>query len=193
MNYLEVYNNSFINDSYSVHDENTVRYQHCMNYLKLNKVNTIIDIGSGRGVMLKMIKSNFHDIKIVSADLNKYHSIDDIDFIKLDLSNEQDRNILLEKYENNKFDLLICLDVLEHLNKSFIESVINLFSKISKQCILTIANHSDILNGVELHTIQEDFTFWAPLIKTHFDILNYNEYYLVNNKPKLYIINCKSL
>ena len=35
---------------------------------------------------------------------------------------------------------------------------------------MTIANHSEIMNGVEIHTIQEDMSYWRPIIKNYLNI-----------------------
>jgi chemotaxis methyl-accepting protein methylase len=130
--------------------------------------------------MLQILSDNFSHIKLTSCDLNKYHNVD-IDFHQLDLSDPS-------KYIYFPVnDLLICLDVLEHLDKSFIEDVLKYFSVISKNSILTVANHSDIIDGIELHTIREDDSYWTPLISKYFTIHRINEHYHQFGKPLLYI------
>ena len=191
MNYLEVYDSSFSDNNYSVHNNQEFRYQFCIKYLQNHTINSLIDVGSGRGVFLKMIYDIVPDI--VSVDLNNYHNINGIKFIQANLANQNDRDHLMNMCRDNKYDLLTCLDVLEHLDKTFIENVLEMFAKLSKVCILTIANHSDIFNGVELHTIQEDFEFWGPLIKKYFKIIDCNEHYIHNNKPRLFIVTVESL
>ena len=192
MNYLEVYNKNFSINIYSVHDEQEYRYRYCMEFLNKNNIGTMIDIGSGRGVFLNTVKQSIDNINILSVDLNNYHNIEHIDFAMTNLANSDDRNNLLNKYENNKFELLTCLDVLEHLDKSFIEDVLMLFSKVSTTAILTIANHPEWFDGVELHTIQEDFSFWGPLINKYFDVLDYQEQFFHNGTPRLYVVTVKS-
>lgn len=160
MDYKSTYSELFSTVEYSRHNETEFRYQLVLEYLKNNNVKKIIDISSGRGVMLDMIKKQYPHIEITSTDLSKFHDVDVKEFREVDLSN---KDTLFEVDE--KYDLLTCLDVLEHLDDSFIKDVFEWFSKISKKQILTIANHSEIQNGVEIHTIQEDMSYWSPIIE----------------------------
>ena len=62
------------------------------------------------------------------------------------------------------------------------------FNKVSDFTILTIANHSDKHNGVELHIIQENMSYWKPIIEKYFDILTFDEKY----NGRLYLLNLKN-
>ena len=189
MNYLNVYDNAFSMQQYNVHSFDEPRYQIVNDFIKHNKndIKNIIDIGSGRGVLLELLLETYNDINVISCDINKYHNIKNVEFHKMDLSNKN-------TYVNiPQQDLLTCLDVMEHLDKSFIDDVLCYFSKISKKSIITIANHSDILNNVELHTIQEDDSYWTPIINKYFKIENIKEEYIINSKPRLYIYYLESL
>ena len=188
MNYLDIYTNSFSNPAYSKDGYIDPKNKYIIDCIRDEHVNNIIDISSGRGALVKLIKVIFPDIKILSTDLKKFHE-ENVDFIKLDLSIVEDRNKLID---NEIYDLLTCMDVLEHLDKSFIDDVLYMISNISKTVILTIANHSDIFDGVELHTIQEDYTYWGPLLSKYFDTVYYEEKYFINGKPKLYLLKLKT-
>lgn len=188
MDYLKVYNKLFINKEYAMNDH--VQYDFVINsILKYNlDNNNIIDIGSGRGKnLLNLInnKSFIKNLKTTSVDLDNFHNVIVDNFIKCDLSKELDRNNLL----NSKYDILICTDVFEHLDKSFIEDVIELCSKISKYSIIAIANHSDIWNGIELHTIQENIDWWNAILDKYFYI-NYSES-LINDCLYIYRLTSK--
>jgi 2-polyprenyl-3-methyl-5-hydroxy-6-metoxy-1,4-benzoquinol methylase len=166
MDYKKTYTNLFNTKDYSRHTENELRYQIVNNFINKNKIDSLLDIGSGRGVLLDLIKKENPNIKILSTDLDKFHGLD-TDFKKIDLSNKETYFDVSEKY-----NLLTCLDVLEHLEKSFIENVFEWFSKVSNSQILTIANHSEILNGVEIHTIREDLSYWEPIISKYLDVVH---------------------
>ncbi|MEI7441200.1 MAG: hypothetical protein WCK43_06160 [bacterium] len=71
---------------------------------------------------------------------------------------------------SKKYDVAVCTDVLEHLDKAFIEDVVGLLSRLSDNVVLAIANHSDVWNGVELHTIQESDIWWDSLLKKYFKL-----------------------
>ena len=167
MNYKSVYGDLFNTEKYSRHNESEFRYQLVLDYLRNNEVETMVDISSGRGVMLKMIKKEFPNIKIISTDLKKFHGVEVDEFYEVDLSKKETLFSVDKEY-----DLLTCLDVLEHLDKSFISSVFKWFSEISKNQILTIANHSEIQNGIEIHTIQEDMGYWSPIVDEFLKIKN---------------------
>ena len=147
--------------------------------------NNIIEIGSGRGQnLLKILneKNSIKNLVLTSVDLNNFHNITVDKFIKCDLSIESNRNLL----KNNTYDILVCTDVFEHLDKSFIEDVIKICSEISTYSILAIANHSDILNGVELHTIQENNVYWENIINKYFEIHKKETHY--NGRLYMYVV-----
>jgi 2-polyprenyl-3-methyl-5-hydroxy-6-metoxy-1,4-benzoquinol methylase len=168
MDYTKVYTNAFNTPSYS--NDHHIQYDYVIDYLKTQFTSdstfNIVDIGSGRGQLISLIKESFNNAKITSVDLEKFHFKEVNNFIKCDLSNSNDRAKLLE----NKYDILVSTDVLEHLDISFIDDVIQMFSKMSHKSILAVANHSDIINGVELHTIQKEKFWWNNLIGKYFNI-----------------------
>lgn len=168
MDYNNVYTSVFKNKAYS--KEHHTQYDMVINRLSViynkNSVFHLIDIGSGRGHLIKMIKQNFPNCIITSVDLSKFHSEIIYEFITCDLSVESDRKKLLEK----KYDVVTCTDVLEHLNENFIEDVIKTLSSLANHSMLAIANHSDIWNGVELHTIQRNFEWWNELITKYYRV-----------------------
>lgn len=187
MDYSKIYSTCFKNIDYS-NDEHIQYLFVIKNIIELNlNQNSIIEIGSGRGQnLLKILnnKDNLKNLKITSVDLDNYHNLDIDKFIKCNLSIKDDIDALL----TNKYDILICTDVFEHLDKSFIEDVIKMCSKISAYSIFAIANHSDIWNGIELHTIQENDIWWENLLNKYF-ILDKKE---VHYNGRLYMYVAKT-
>jgi len=176
--YKNIYERCFNDKNYNVHDNTEFRYQEVINFLDRNDFNSLIDIGSGRGQLISIISENNYKLKITSCDITKFHSLD-IPFIELNLCEEDS----LDKLRDKRFELLTCLDVLEHLEKNCTHNVIKFFSEISDYCILSIANHSDIQHGVELHLTQENSDYWSVLIENFFDILDMKTLY----DNKLYV------
>jgi 2-polyprenyl-3-methyl-5-hydroxy-6-metoxy-1,4-benzoquinol methylase len=188
MNYLDVYSTLF-SQSYSGEDDH-IQYKIIPNsILEINsKNNSIIDIGSGKGHLIRALnklKTNINNYKITSVDLSKFHNESCDKFIVCNLSKEEDRNILIK----DTYDILICTDVFEHLDKSYIEDVIKMCSQMSSKCIFGIANHSSIVNGIELHTIQENDIWWDNILVKYFNIEK-KEFY-VNGLLYYYICNTK--
>jgi len=183
MNYLDVYTKSFNTPTYSA--SHHVQYDYVIDALKLryqpDSVFSIIDIGSGRGQLIALIRATFKNSVITSVDLHKFHPYDVNMFIACDLSNDADRNKITDKY-----DVLVSTDVFEHLDKSFINDIVVMCSRLSDTCIFAIANHSDIINGIELHTIQEPHEYWNALLEPYFTIQDITIMY--NNQ--LYLYKC---
>lgn len=189
MDYKNTYTHLFNTDDYSIHNIDELRYQISNEFIKKNGIQSMVDIGSGRGVLLDLLSKENPNLKILSTDLSKFHGLN-FDFKEIDLSNK-------ETFFNieNKFQVLTCLDVLEHLEKHFIEDIFKWFSEISENQILTIANHSEILDGKEIHLIQENMDYWGPLVNKYFDIISQEEKVFpthLGTKNYLYIVITKS-
>lgn len=186
MNYLDVYTKSFNISCYSVQSNNT-QYDYVMDilksYYKPDDTFSIIDIGSGRGQLISIIRNTFVNSKITSVDLHKFHPYEVNTFISCDLSNENDRNKIIGTY-----DVVVSTDVFEHLDKSFINDVIKMCSRLSTVCIFAIANHSDIINNIELHTIQEPQSYWNALLEQYFTIENLT----IMHNDRLYAYKCNT-
>ena len=143
------------------------------------KIKSLLDLGSGRGNMIKKIFDYGYSANIISCDLRKYHDYN-VEFISLDLTKIKDLNKIPES------ELILCLDVLEHIEEIYIEKIIDEFSKKCKHCVLSIANHSDIFENIELHLIQKDETFWTSIIEKKFKIIEFKKYY--DDKLMIYIL-----
>jgi hypothetical protein len=183
MDYKKTYEQSFENTNYNLHSDQEFRFQYVINALHQIKAGSVIDISSGRGNLINVIKNFDPKISVTSTDLKKFHNYD-VPFFEVNLCEPE----TFKNIEPNKFDLLTCLDVMEHIEKGCIENVLRTFSEISRFSVLTIANHSDILNGVELHIIQENLTYWKPIISKYFVILDQQEHY----NGRLYLFTLKS-
>ena len=173
MDYEKVYKKAFENKSYN--SDHSISYGKAIDFLlnleQQNSINSISDIGSGNGNLIKKLPK---EKNIFSYDLECFYDakrFDNVFFQKMNLSSYSD----LEKLK--KTDLLYCLDVLEHIEEKHIDSILKKFSEKCNFCFLTIANHSDIINGVELHLIQENEIFWNNKIKQFFEIKHFEKAY----------------
>lgn len=181
-NFLDVYNKAFSCDSYNQHTDQEPRFKFAIDFINNNNICSVLDVGSGRGNLLKLIKHNNSNINITSADLNKFHSVDGVEFVKINLCDPSTLKI------KGTFDLITCLDVLEHLTEDVIETVFKFFSDKAKYSVISIANHSDVHDGVELHLIQKDLNFWLPIIKKYFNVLSCTTEY----NDRLYILTLEN-
>ena len=100
-------------------------------------------------------------------------------------------------FKNKEFDVVVCLDVLEHIPYELIQKSLKEINRVSKKyAIISVAHHSDIKNGWELHISSMPFGKWEHFIKKYFTILSsktvssksdkskVSEVYLLEVKPK---------
>ena len=175
MDYHDVYKGCFSNPHYSV--EHHIQYDYVIRQM-INTCATppkkVVDVGSGRGQLISMIKGLYPAAEITSVDLEKFHQIDIQRFIECDLSNPVSREKLKQ---SGPYDVVTCTDVLEHLNESFIEPVIATLAALAPHAIFAVANHSDVINGIELHTIQRDHIWWMMLLGKYYKITDFRSDY----------------
>lgn len=184
MKYKEVYDNIFNTKMrYNVHIGDKDRYDFVIENIIQNNYKKIIDISSGRGYFIKYLKELKNDIDITSTDLKKFNNID-VKFIELNLCEKSDYQKIVEKYDH-----LSCMDVLEHVEEKHIEDILQFFSTLSNNFCFTIANHSDVQNGVELHLIQKNMNWWNDVLNRNFIIIkSFSKY---NNRLYCYVLRGK--
>lgn len=167
--YLKIYEAAFTNRRYNVHRPTEPSYVFAVNVARQIKATSIVDIGSGRGCMLTLFDPA---IKIISVDLRRFHNLP-YDFITADLSTPAGRAIIAAL----KADLVTCNGVLEHLDESFIDDVITAMSSTAPHAVIMTADHSDIINGVELHTLRRPPAWWRERFERRYKILNDRPHY----------------
>lgn len=187
MNYLDVYKGCFNDPQYS--NEHHIQYDYVIRQINatflaplrgsgaepgLKRPKRVIDVGSGRGQLIALIQMNFPDVEITSVDLEKFHKRDVAQFIQCDLSKPASRDQLKK---SGTYDLVTCTDVFEHLDESFMEDVISTLATLAPNAIYAVANHSDVINGIELHTIQRDHLWWSALFEKYYTILDFTSDY----------------
>lgn len=166
MNYNTIYEELFKTDSYNTHPDDELRYVLALEFLQKHykEGESIIDISSGRGIFIKLLLNKYKPELITSTDLKKFHTYD-INFIELDLNEDSSRDSYYTKH-----DFLFAMDCLEHIDESNVYAILKYLSSISKYCFFTIANHTEIVDGVDIHRIQKGMNFWTDLIKKYFYI-----------------------
>lgn len=183
MNYLKVYNQAFKKAGYNGHTHREPRYLFTVkNVIKSNR-RSLIDIGTGHGILLKILHHVNFQTALTAVDVNNFHKLRYVNHIQADITNKTDRGKIQGKY-----DILTCLDCLEHIEESQLDDVLQMFSGLSDEFLFSIANHSDVLDGVELHLIQKESIWWSNKLAQYFDIVYFES--LIDDK--LYLYRCKT-
>lgn len=179
INYLEIYKTAFKKPTYN---NSSVSYENAKKFIKSINPTSVLNVGSGRGNLERILQQE--SFSLSSCDLDNFLEEGiSTNFFKVDLSDPED----LQKLP--KCDVLTCLDVLEHLEEAHIDSILKRFSEVSNACYFTIANHSDILGGKELHLIQKPSEFWTPVLEKYFKVDSLEHYY--SNKLLSYSLTSK--
>ncbi|MGL4913490.1 MAG: methyltransferase domain-containing protein [Romboutsia sp.] len=168
---------------------------------KSKKIN-ILEIGCACGSTLLRLKSIYKDCELYGLDIDK-DSIDIAQFIEganIKVANIEDDSVV---FENEQFDLIIALDVLEHLNDPWaVMQKLNKYLKKDGQIIVSIPNimHISIVNN--LIRGSWDYQDCGILDRTHlrfftlksmnsmFDMIGYSTIYyfstpvIVNNEEQ---------
>lgn len=136
--------------------------------IKENKILSIIDVGAGNGHVARNIHSIDPSILISCADFNNFHKLDYASHINCNLTIQAD----IEKLLNNSYDILFCLDCLEHLPEDKLDDVLVVFKKISKWLIISVPSTSSVVNGIELHLTIKPKEWWDDLFSKYFKIVD---------------------
>jgi len=103
-------------------------------YFDIFDAKKIVDVGCGRGAWLEATKAHSSEYLVgIDGDWNNNKISKDIQFIPLDLNNFSTQFVQEKKLEN-KFDLCISAETLEHIenknSKKFIEGLCNLSDNV---------------------------------------------------------------
>ena len=99
---------------------------------KNQKINSVLEIGSGSGILLNELKTFFPHISFIGIDPNKsgYHSYREI-YKSLDKREFEVENVQIEKFSTREnFDLIFSINVFEHVEdwKKYIYQTSNLLN-----------------------------------------------------------------
>ena len=126
----------------------------------------VLDVGVGSGTFFKQISSEYETwgIEPSKAAINKFYPNE------LKIKNGFAHN-LPQLFEINSFDTVVSLEVLEHIPPSKImENLISFYYVGRKYFIFSVANHEDIIDGLDLHINLKDYNEWDKIFAKLFII-----------------------
>jgi 2-polyprenyl-3-methyl-5-hydroxy-6-metoxy-1,4-benzoquinol methylase len=128
--------------------------------LKKLNVKTVLDVGCGTGKA---------DVKLLEAG----YDVTLVDHVENCLLYEDlRRNFILAPAWNiplqEKHDMLLSIDVLEHIPPELVDAVLSEYARLGKRALFQIAMFSDIWEGVEMHLSIHEADVWIKKIKKHF-------------------------
>lgn len=98
------------------------------------KIRKIAEVGAGEGYITKIIGKNYKNSQIISSDSS-------LKIIEIAKKNNQFQNVKFEiqdvedtSYKSNYFDLVVCIEVLEHVNNP--QKALDEIYRISKKYLL---------------------------------------------------------
>lgn len=159
--YVEIYKKLFATGSYANHRNTEYRYEQCRLLLMDEPGTTLLDIGSGRGIICSIFTALGKEC--IGLDIENFGG--NPNFIPCNLKTDSSILGML------RIDMFACLDVLEHFTEDVVEKILFNMRQVSPVGVITVSNHSDVLLGTELHLTQQGFDWWMALMETHFDVV----------------------
>lgn len=133
-----------------------------------NDVQTILDVGCGSGFFLDSLERKKRYKKLVGLDCS-------VEALKYVSTEKVQGNIANLPFGNNSFDLVTCLEVLEHLPQEDFEKGILELQRVSKKNILiTVPNEDDLARSLVM--CPQCYCWFNPC----FHICSFNEDKLQN-------------
>ena len=179
MDFGAIYREAFSHDDYNRHTADEPRYVWALQAALLQAWAVRgsgrpddrliwVDVGSGRGGMLRLIREAEIPTVTFSVDVEKFHDELHCVMLLLDLADPETPAKLQRLCP--QADLLVCLDVLEHLPENAIEPLLRAFATISRRVVTSVANHPESPYGTELHLTRWSKEQWDEVFRRHFEI-----------------------
>lgn len=125
---------------------------------------TVLDVGVGKGHFLRRMQNLGIEVYGVEPSSEARRLLPDI------VVNGYSHAI---PFADRSFDVVCCLDVLEHVPREYVLASLEEISRVSKKyAIVSVADHSDIVEGVELHISAMSFTEWKTYLQRYFNIID---------------------
>ena len=140
----------------------------------------VLDAGCGEGIHLKRLLAKGHNvfgIELSTVCCERY----------LQGVAHKNTDLVSHAAEGRRYAGIICMDVLEHIPAEDIEASIAALAAMSPSVLLGIANHSDVIQGVELHLIRENAEWWKKLLQKYFQQVDFIDSF---HDDRFFLLQC---
>ncbi|MFH1739637.1 MAG: methyltransferase domain-containing protein [bacterium] len=164
MNLITLYDNLYKNEEYNNQSEeiNEKKWGLIKDRIRFGKTQTAVDVGCGRGVFLKkLIDGGIQALGIEISGVCCEKWLAGLPFACEDI-------VWFASKTDDKYDLALCTDVLEHVEPECIDDTIAAIRKLSDRALLCIANYSDPHGDRELHLIRCGPEWWSGVLSKHY-------------------------
>jgi ubiquinone/menaquinone biosynthesis C-methylase UbiE len=143
-------------------------------------VKTILDVGCGGGIFVNYLKLNYNFLWICGVD----RAINALKYVKTE---KKAANIERLPFDNEEFDMVTCLEVLEHLPPDVYEKALRELCRVCKKYVLICVPNNQVL---------EDSLLPCPVCYTKFNpdyhMRSFNSQSMVNLFER-YEFNCMDI
>jgi hypothetical protein len=163
-----------------------VRYLKALLTLDNVKINSIIDFGFGKSVLLKEMITGLNPYKTVGIEPSKYifEQIQSKPFFKNNKKKVKLYNFDLKTWcqksqgKNERFDLGICTSVLQYLPEEELKVILPIIAEKVKYMYLTVPTNKELnkqindLDFLDTYAIRRSKTFYYKIIKKYFTFIS---------------------
>lgn len=153
---------------YGQANEDEPRFIIALNYLlSISNVSTVLDAGVGRGGFYRLIKGRYdvYGIEPSRVAIETFYK-DDSRIINIYIQE------LINHFPDDTFDIVTCLDVLEHIPPADLDFAIYSLNRVGKRYfIFSVANHEDFWDGMDLHISLFSFEAWDERFHKYFKVI----------------------
>ena len=151
-----------------LYNANTVhpRYDAAEAFLRrCGKVKVVGDIGSGRGIFFDRLRAQGYETFALEPSTVVVNQRKSPYFIRGTCDDMP--------YADSLFDVVFCLDVLEHIPGALISRSLKELRRVTKRyLILSVASHEDVVEKMTLHISIKTYPAWDTLISKEFKIID---------------------
>ena len=153
------------NECYNANEQHP-RYDIAEQFLaRCGDVRLVVDIGAGRGLFLERLRKKGYQVFGVEPSRVVLETLKS-PFVVFGACNEI-------PYASELFDVVFCLDVLEHIPDALTSDSLRELSRVTKgHAIVSVADHEDVVEGLVLHVNLRSYPDWEQCISNYFEILD---------------------